>query len=189
PASSKGLKNIFVTNGYITPEALDIISPYLDGANVDLKYFSDKSYQKVCGGRLDPVLETIKKMKDLGIWVEVTTLIIPGENDSNGELTNIAEFIYSVDSAMPWHISAFTPRYKYSDRRATGIELLRKAQKIGRAAGLKYIYMGNITAEPDTLCPSCGESLISRSGFRVKTNNIKSGKCAGCGQNIEGVWE
>ncbi len=187
-ASQRGLKNIFVTNGYITPRALEMASPYLDGANVDLKYFSDNSYRKVCGGSLEPVLETIKKMKELGIWVEITTLIIPGENDSGRELTQIAEFIYSVDPAIPWHISAFTPQYKYSDHNATGIELLRKAENIGSRAGLKYIYMGNVMAEPDTVCPSCKKSLISRSSFRVKANNIKSGNCVSCGENIEGVW-
>jgi pyruvate formate lyase activating enzyme len=188
-AAERGLKNIFVTNGYIKPEALDMIAPYLDGANVDLKYFSDKSYKKICGGSLSPVLRAIEKMKELGIWVEVTTLIIPGDNDSAEELFQIAEFIYSVDPAMPWHISAFTPRYKYSGRKATGIDILRKAEQIGKDAGLKYIYLGNITGEPGTLCPSCKRSLLSRNNYSITIDNIKSGRCLNCGTQIEGVWK
>ncbi|MDA3793118.1 MAG: AmmeMemoRadiSam system radical SAM enzyme [Elusimicrobia bacterium] len=188
-AAERGLKNIFVTNGYIKPEALDMIAPYLDGANVDLKYFSDKSYKKICGGSLSPVLRAIEKMKELDIWVEVTTLIIPGDNDSAEELFQIAEFIYSVDPAMPWHISAFTPRYKYSGRKATGIDILRKAEQIGKDAGLKYIYLGNITGEPGTLCPACKRSLISRNNYSITIDNIKSGRCLNCGTQIEGVWK
>ena len=143
-ARARNIKNIFVTNGFMTGEALDLISPCLDAANVDLKSFSDDFYKKYCGARLEPVLESVRKMKDLGIWVEITTLIIPTLNDSDAELTRIAEFIRSVGTETPWHISRFHPQYEMTTLPPTPLSTLHRAADIGRAAGLKYVYTGNV---------------------------------------------
>jgi len=142
-AHKRGLKNIFVTNGFMTEECLEMIKPYLDAANIDLKSFSDRTYRNKMGGRLKPVLSNIKFMKDLGIWIEVTTLVIPGINDSDKELKNIADFLADLDSGIPWHISAYYPTYK-SDIPPTKKEKIEKAIVIGKEAGLKYVYGGNI---------------------------------------------
>jgi pyruvate formate lyase activating enzyme len=143
-AKERGLSNIYVTNGYISKEALDKISPYLDAANIDLKSFSDKFYKDVCHARLDPVLDTIKRMKSLGIWVEVTTLLISGLNDSEEEIGRIADFIAEVSSEIPWHISRFHPDYRLQEIDHTPIESMEKAKQIGLAAGLKHVYLGNV---------------------------------------------
>jgi len=142
-AKGKNLKNIFVTNGFMTKECLEMIEPYLDAANIDLKSFSDETYKNKMGGRLKPVLDNIKLMKDLGIWIEVTTLIIPGLNDSDKELRGIAEFLVEIDPGIPWHISAYFPTYK-SKIPPTGSDIINKALKIGKDSGLKYVYGGNI---------------------------------------------
>ncbi|MBU1006030.1 MAG: AmmeMemoRadiSam system radical SAM enzyme [Candidatus Omnitrophica bacterium] len=142
-AKDAGLANIFVTNGYMTREALEMISPYLDAANVDLKSFRDDFYRNMCGACLEPVLDTIKRMKDLGIWMEITTLLVTGANDSDEELTDIAGFIAGVDPEMPWHISRFHPDFKYTDSPPTPAETLKRARDIGRRAGLKNIHLGN----------------------------------------------
>ncbi len=141
---AEGLKNIFVTNGFMTREALETISPYLDAANVDLKSFSDSFYRKQCKGRLEPVLETIRLMKRLGIWVEVTTLVIPAENDSEAELRQIADFLASVSREIPWHISRFHPDYKMTDHDATPRDTLSLAAELGSSAGLTSVYIGNV---------------------------------------------
>jgi pyruvate formate lyase activating enzyme len=143
-AHKEGLKNVFVTNGFMTAEALDAIEPYLDAANVDLKSFRDEFYRRVCKGRLEPVLEAIAGLKERGIWVEVTTLIVPGENDSEEELRDIAEFISGVSPEIPWHISRFYPQYEYGDSEATPLETLWKAEAIGREAKLRHIHLGNV---------------------------------------------
>jgi pyruvate formate lyase activating enzyme len=183
------MKNVFVTNGYMTADAIRMISPYLDAANVDLKFFSDESYKKICGGRLQPVLDSIKTMKDEGIWVEVTTLIIPGKNDSDEELKKIAAFLAGIDEEMPWHISRFFPQYKYDDVLPTPIERINTAVQIGKEEGLKYIYPGNVSGEVDTMCPSCKKNIIRRSIFTVEEKNIENGKCGYCGAVIKGVWK
>jgi len=139
-----GLKNIFVTNGFLTREALETISPYLDAANVDLKSFSDSFYRKHCKGRLDPVLETIRLMKELGVWVEVTTLVIPSENDSEEELRQIANFLSSIAREIPWHISRFHPDYRMTDRENTPRDTLSLAADIGYSAGLTSVHIGNV---------------------------------------------
>src|SRR3972149_3494203 len=136
-ANKKGIKNVFVTNGYMTKEALTLIKPYLDGANVDLKFFNEKMHQKICGAKVSHVLDTIKLMREYNIWVEVTTLIIPTLNDSDDELKQIAEFVYSVGPEIPWHISAFYPTYKLKDKPRTPAATLKKARKIGFDAGLR----------------------------------------------------
>lgn len=143
-ARTKGLKNVFVTNGYSNPEPTRMIAPYLDAANIDLKSFSDDYYKKYCGGRLQPVIDTIKLMRKLKIWIELTTLIIPGLNDSDEELTKIASFIKEVGADIPWHVSAFRPMNKLLDRPATPRETVLKAREIGLEAGLKYVHTGNI---------------------------------------------
>ncbi len=188
-AQKKGIKNIFVTNGYITPEALKEIAPYIDAANIDLKGFTEEFYREVCGAKLKPVLESIKLYKKLGIWIEVTTLIIPGYNDDEEQLRGIARFIKSVGEEIPWHVTRFHPEYKLMSVPSTPVETLRKARDIGREEGLLYIYIGNVLGEGEnTHCHSCGELLIERHGFDILKYSIEEGKCPRCGVKIHGVW-
>jgi pyruvate formate lyase activating enzyme len=185
-----GLKNVFVTNGYMSSEALHRIHPYLDAANVDLKAFSEDFYKTYCGAKLSAVKETLVLMKRLGILVEVTTLLIPGLNTDSGELKQLAAFIAgSLGTDTPWHISRFHPTYRLTDRPPTPVDTLIKARKIGIEAGLKYVYMGNVPGEngENTSCPACGKNLIDRWGFRVKKNRIKNGACPACGHVIVGI--
>ncbi len=190
-ACKKGLKNNFVTNGYMTAETLDMVAPYLDGANVDLKSFSDAFYKKVCGARLKPVLESIHKMHAEGIWVEVTTLIIPTLNDAEDELREIARFLLSVSPTIPWHVSAFYPTYRMMDKPRTSPEIIRRAREIGLEEGLRYVYTGNIPGEEgeNTTCYHCQKALIRRWGYQITENSITEGKCPYCGTSIEGVWQ
>jgi len=188
-AHQQGIKNNFVTNGFISKEAIKLISPYLDAANVDLKSFGDDFYKKFCGARLQPVLDSLKLMKELGIWVEVTTLIIPTLNDSAEELKSIAEFILGLGQETPWHISRFYPHYKMADLPPTPVETLHKAREIGKKVGLNYVYSGNVPGDEgeNTFCPHCGKKVISRYGFQTLKNYIKQGKCPYCGTKIAGV--
>jgi pyruvate formate lyase activating enzyme len=190
-ARTKGLKNNFVTNGYMTAEALDMIAPFLDGANVDLKSFSEAFYKKVCGAKLKPVLESITRMHALGIWVEVTTLIIPTLNDTEGELREVARFLLSVSPAIPWHVSAFYPTYRMMDKPRTAPEIIRRAREIGLEEGLRYVYTGNIPGEEgeNTSCYHCKKVLIKRWGYQITENSVTGGKCPHCGTPIEGVWQ
>ncbi|MFA6170372.1 MAG: AmmeMemoRadiSam system radical SAM enzyme [Candidatus Margulisiibacteriota bacterium] len=191
-AKTRGLRNVFVTNGFINRAPLEMVAPYLDAANVDLKSFRDEYYRKICGGRLAPVLETLKLMKQLRIWVELTTLLVPGLNDSDQELTELAAFIKNeLGEETPWHLSAFFPTYKLVDLPPTPETTLRRARDIGLAAGLKYVYTGNlpIAEAEDTFCPQCKEPLITRSGFSVLSNLIDGETaCPKCGRPIAGVW-
>jgi len=188
-AAGAGLKNVFVSNGYITPEALREIKPYLHAANIDLKGYTDEFYKKICGSRLQPVLDSIRLYQELGIWIEITTLVIPGHNDSDEELNGIARFIRSVGENIPWHVSRFHPTYKLTDQPITPLKTLKRAREIGFDAGLRYVYEGNIPGEgEDTLCWSCRKTLIKRIGFSVLENMIKDGKCGYCGAPIAGVW-
>ncbi|MCX7817152.1 MAG: AmmeMemoRadiSam system radical SAM enzyme [Syntrophales bacterium] len=189
-AAKRGLKNVFVTNGYMTHEALETIAPVLHGANVDLKSFQEEFYIKQCGAKLSPVLDSLKKMKELGIWVEVTTLIIPGLNDSKEELRKIAEFVLSLGRETPWHVSRFYPRYKVLDKHPTPIETVYKALKIGRDVGLKYVYSGNIPGGEgeDTFCANCGKTLVSRYGYLIKGYYVKDGRCSYCGETLDGIF-
>jgi pyruvate formate lyase activating enzyme len=188
-AKTEGLYNNFVTNGYMTKECLLMIKPYLDAANVDLKFFKDASYKKNCGGALQPVLNSIRLMHELGIWVEVTTLVVPGENDSEEELTGIAQFIADVDKNMPWHVSRFHPDYKFTDYGPTPEATLKKAQEIGERCGLTYIYVGNVVGfGNDTYCPGCKKLLIKREVFSILEYNIKSGRCAFCNAVSPGLF-
>ncbi|MBI5741248.1 MAG: AmmeMemoRadiSam system radical SAM enzyme [Nitrospirae bacterium] len=189
-AHEKGVKNIFVSNGYMGPEAIKLIAPYLDANNIDLKG-SDAFYRKICGARLEPVRNTIRLMKELGVWVEITTLIIPDLNDSDRDLTDIAEYIASIDPSMPWHISRFYPTYLLTDKPPTPIGTIERAYDIGRQKGLDHIYTGNIPADrakENTLCPSCKAVLIERRGFQVLQNRLRDGRCPQCGNGLKGVW-
>ncbi len=188
-AHDKGIKNIFVSNGYMTPEALEEISPYLDGINIDLKSFTEKFYKEICGGRLEPVLDNIRLAKGLGIWVEVTTLIIPTLNDSQDELRQIAEFLRDVDSNIPWHISQFYPTYQMINLPRTPVETLHMAREIGIETGLHYVYEGNVPGRgnENTYCHQCGELLIERWGYSIVKNTIKDGHCPSCQGFVAGV--
>jgi pyruvate formate lyase activating enzyme len=188
-AKKEGLKNVFVTNGYITEEALREIAPYLDAANIDLKSFSDSFYRKSCGARLQPVLDSIRLYKSLGIWIEITTLIIPTLNDSEEELRKIAQFIKEVGEDTPWHITQFYPTYKLIDKPRTPVTTLRKARDIGLETGLKYVYEGNVPGETgeNTYCPNCGKTLIRRLGYQIQENKIKDSACTYCGTKIDGL--
>jgi pyruvate formate lyase activating enzyme len=192
-AHRNGLKNIFVTNGYITEEALSFLLPYLDAANIDLKGFTDSFYREVVGGAvLGEVLESIRLHKRLGIWLEITTLIIPGLNDSDEELTAIARFIADeVGCDTPWHVSSFHPDYQMTDRSWTPLATVRRARQIGIAAGLRYVYEGNVPGDggENTLCPGCQALLVTRRGFSVHDNAVQDGKCPSCGFAVDGVWE
>ncbi|MDY6824440.1 MAG: AmmeMemoRadiSam system radical SAM enzyme [Thermodesulfobacteriota bacterium] len=190
-AREKGLKNLFVSNGYMTPEAIDMIAPYLDAANIDLKAFDDAFYQEHCGARFEPVKESLAHLKEKGVFVEVTTLLIPGMNDSAGEIEAAARFIADrLGAETPWHLSRFHPAYKMDDVSPTPVGTLTRAYDIGKAAGLKYIYIGNVPGHDgeNTYCAECGELVIERAGFfNVKTDKVKNGCCAYCGNILPGV--
>ncbi len=188
-AVKNGLKNVFVTNGYATEEAINDIAPFLHAANIDLKSMNDEFYKKNCGARLKPVLDSIKLHKKLGIWIEITTLIIPRLNDSVEELRNIAEFISSIGEEIPWHISRFYPAYMLIGHPPTPIETLRKAREIGVDSGLRYVYLGNVPGEREnTYCYSCGKLLVERNRYIVVRNMISKSRCSYCGAEIDGVF-
>ncbi|MBN2419985.1 MAG: AmmeMemoRadiSam system radical SAM enzyme [Deltaproteobacteria bacterium] len=188
-AKEMGLYNIFVTNGFMTSEALKMISPYLDACNVDLKSFSENFYSKTCQGHLKPVLRSIEEMKKLGIWLEITTLVIPDQNDSEKELSEIAEFIAGLDKNIPWHISRFHPDYEFMDRISTPLETIDRACAAGKTAGLKYIYKGNILGDvTETQCAKCGITLIRRTGFFVDMNIVEDAACPSCGEPVAGFF-
>jgi len=191
-ATEKGIRNVFVTNGYMTEEALQMIHPFLDAANVDLKAFTEDFYRTTCKAKLVHVKETLKRMKSLGIFVEVTTLIIPGLNDDKKELENLSAFLVeTLGPEIPWHISRFHPTYKLMDRPPTPVETLIRARDIGIKAGLKYVYTGNVPGESGekTFCDQCDHLLIDRWGFYVRDNRVKNGKCPKCGAVVDGVWD
>ncbi len=188
-ARDAGLANIYVTNGYMSEGMLKMLSPYLDGANVDLKSFREETYQRYIGGRLQPVLNNLKLLKKMGIWLEVTTLIIPGINDNADELRDIVGFIADeLSPDTPWHISRFFPAYKMKAQ-ITPLDTLERAKEIGLKAGLQYIYEGNIPNNEslNTYCPNCKKLLICRSGFIVSRNYIQDNCCPDCQTPIVGV--
>lgn len=188
-ASNKSIKNVFVTNGYTTRAALKTIKPYLHAANVDLKSFSDETYKKLCGARLEQVLDCIRSYKEFGIWIEITTLIIPEINDSESELKQIAEFIKSVGPEIPWHVSRFYPRYRLIDKPPTPVDTLKKAREIGISAGLRYVYEGNVPGEggENTYCFNCKKVLIKRYGYQIIENNVANSMCPACNTVIDGI--
>lgn len=191
-AKAKGLKNIWVTNGYLSDEAFKILKPYLDAVNIDLKGFTENFYRNITGSRLSVVKENIKKFVGTNIWTELTTLIIPGLNDSLEELSQIASFIASISLDIPWHLSAFYPAYKLSSLKPTPPSILKKAYTIGSRAGLHYVYTGNLSPSlsvENTFCPKCHFKLIERGGYIILSNNLVSNHCPNCGYKIAGVWE
>ena len=189
-AAANSIKNVFVSNGYLSESATRKIAPYLDAINIDVKAFEDDFYKKYCGAKLEPVLDCVRLMKELGIWVEVTTLVIPGLNDDEKSLTQTAEFLVSIDPAMPWHVTAFHPTYKMTDRPRTPVATLDQARKIGQEAGLYHVYEGNVPGSggESTYCPNCQRMVIRRYGFSIQENNLISGKCPDCATPVAGIW-
>ena len=189
-ARQHGLRNVAVTNGFTCEEPLRCLADVLDAANVDLKFFTERNYRRFSRGHLQPVLDSIHLYHQLGVWVEVTTLIIPGVNDSDDELRQIAQFIYDVGSEIPWHVSQFFPMHKMRDLQRTPVHTLHRARQLGLEVGLQYVYEGNIAGEgiDSTYCPCCGCELIRRTGFHVRFNKIAAGRCPKCNTAIPGVW-
>jgi pyruvate formate lyase activating enzyme len=194
-AHEAGIANVFVTNGYMTAEALDKIHPYLDAANIDLKAFRDETYRKLVGARLQPVLDSLVRMKQMGIWLEVTTLVITDLNDSDKELREIATFIRDqVGPDTPWHVSRYHPTYRY-DAPPTPLDRLVRAWEIGREVGLRYIFTGNVPGYmlpegvqgENTYCHVCSTRLIARQGYLIRHNYVQDGACPKCGTPVAGV--
>ena len=191
-ASQAGMRCVFVSNGNGTPEALDYLRPYLSGMKIDLKSMQDKNYRQL-GGVLKNVLDTIKRVNELGLWLEVVTLVVPGFNDSVAELWDAARFLASVSADIPWHVTAFHSDYKMNDTDNTPALSLLRAAEIGREAGLHYVYAGNLPGRVDeyetTFCPKCNTALVKRTGYLVHGVTITSqGTCPKCGMAIAGVW-
>ncbi len=190
-ATAAGLKNVFVTNGYMTAETLADIDGHLHAANVDLKSFSDTFYRELVGARLRPVLSTIRRLWESGVWVEVTTLLIPGKNDSEAELRAIAEFLVSVSADLPWHVSRFYPQYRLLDVPPTPLESVERAVRVGKEAGLRYVYAGNVPghSSESTRCPQCGRLLVRRAGLRTLEVGLGEGRCPACGYQVAGRFK
>lgn len=192
-AHERELGNVFVSNGFMTEEALgELISsgPLLDAINIDVKSISDDFYRKFCGARLEPVLEAVKTLWEVGVWVEVTTLVIPGYNDSEREFREIANFIASVDETLPWHVSGFYPTYKMTDASPTPSALLANARRWGLEEGLKHVYQGNRPGSggEDTYCAGCGARVVERHGYAIAENLLdEKGNCPECGAKTAGV--
>ncbi len=191
PAKEKGLKNIIVSNGFQSPDCLEEMNGYIDAANIDLKAFTDRFYQEHCGARLKPVLDNLVKIKAMNWWLEVTTLIIPGLNDSDEELEKMAGFIFNeLGPDTPWHISRFHPTFRMTDIQSTPVETLERAWTTGKEAGLKYVYTGNVPGHKaeNTFCPACQKQVISRMGFEIKRSHVNDMSCSFCGEHIAGIW-
>ena len=189
-AKANGLKTIMVSNGFMSPEFLHSMAKRIDAANIDLKGFTNEFYAKYCGGKLQPVLDNLKRIKDLGWWLEVTTLLIPRVNDSEEETGKIAEFIAKeLGTDTPWHISAFHGAAEMINHPSTSIETLERTWRAGSDAGLKHVYIGNVVSAvgAHTFCPECGAKLIERKGYRTR-KMFKGDECSQCGAKIAGVW-
>lgn len=192
-AKEQGLANIFISNGYMSGQAAERAAAgggkWLDAANIDIKAFSEKFYREICGAKLAPVLETVERLHSLGVWLEITTLIIPGLNDREQELRGLAKFIAAISPDIPWHLSAFHPAYKLTDAPCTPVDSLLQAREIGLSTGLHYVYLGNVQlpGASDTICPDCGEVLAVRSGLSGQQSRLVS-KCSSCGRVIPGRW-
>lgn len=188
-AHEEGLKNVYISNGFETTATFDLLTGNIDAMNIDLKAFTEKFYKTLCKGRLQPVLENIRRAFEMGIWVEVTTLLIPGENDSEPEIRDIASFIASVSKDIPWHISRFFPAYKMMDKPPTPLVKIDRAFEIGREVGLHFVYTGNVPFESNTtFCPQCGKNMIVRHAYSLTKMQIESGCCPYCGTKIAGVF-
>ena len=190
-AHQKGIKNVYVSNGFMTAEALDLLIPYLDGINVDLKGFNERLYREYCGARLAPIKRNIAHLvQETDVWTEVTTLVIPELNDSDTELRSVAEWLVSIDPGIPWHVTAFYPTHQLRDRDRTPPQTLKRAYQIGKEAGLQYVYVGNLPdpTRENSYCPNCETLLIKRAGYRTRTYWSEPGRCPQCGTKIPGVW-
>lgn len=188
-AKKRGLKNVYISNGFESKEAIELLGNKIDAMNIDLKSFSDKFYRRLCKGRLEPVLETIRAAHQKGIWIEITTLIIPGENDSEEEIRAMANFVASVSKDIPWHLSRFFPTYKMNHLLPTPLKTLDKARRIGLEEGLHYVYIGNTPVEQNvTYCSKCGQKLIVRNRFDLTHIHLKEGHCPQCGEPLPGVF-
>jgi pyruvate formate lyase activating enzyme len=189
-AQARGLKNVFVSNGYMTPALLDQMGGLIDAINVDLKAGRGQFYHKISGAALEPVLANLKHIQQLGIWLEVTTLVIPGLNDSDDELRWMATYLHDeLGPDVPWHVSRFYPNYEMADALPTSTTTLARAADIGHQAGLRYVYVGNLpgTQSENTFCPQCGAPVITRLGFQVRKKALRGGHCAACGGAISGA--
>jgi pyruvate formate lyase activating enzyme len=189
-AREAGIRNLFITDGYATPEAVELLAGMLDAANVDLKAFDDAFYRRLCGARLAHVLDAIVAMRRAGIWLEITTLVIPGRNDSDGELRALTGWIMdTLGPDTPWHVSRFFPAHLMADVQPTPLETLARAAAIGRAAGLRHVYVGNAPelGMEDTRCTGCERILIERRGYRSRSHLTAAGTCPGCGRPLEGI--
>ncbi len=189
-ARRRGIRTAFVSSGFETTEALNTMAPYLDAINVDLKAFRDETYRRVIGGRLRPVLRNIEHLAASDVWVEVTTLIVPGMNDSDEELREAAAFLAGVSPDLPWHVTAFHPDHLMRDRPPTPVPTLLRAREIGLEAGLRYVYLGNVSGPElqSTACPDCGRVLVARNWYAVEQRWERPGQCP-CGTRIPGVWD
>ena len=188
-ARERGLGNTFVSNGFISEAPLRELAGVLDAANIDLKFFKEETYRRISRARLQPILEAIRLYHELGVWLEVTTLIIPDINDSDEELTQIAEFIASISPAIPWHVSRYYPAYRMWEHAPTTVHTLRRARDIGLGCGLRYVYEGNVPGEggENTYCHHCKALLIERYGFVVRNNRVRDGRCPDCGAGVDGI--
>jgi len=190
-AKARGLTTAYISNGNATPEVLNYLRPWVDLYKVDLKGFDDKHYRKL-GGVLQTVKDTIARLVDMGFWLEVVTLIVPGFNDSDEELSAIAQFLASVSVDIPWHVTAFHPDYKMADSEFTAATTLLRAAASGHAAGLRYVYAGNIPGRVEgyenTYCPQCHAAVIERCGYRIVRIHLAGDRCANCGTTIPGKW-
>ncbi len=188
-AREEGLKNVFVSNGYLTAKAIAAAVPFLDAINIDLKGITDHFYHEVVGATVAPVLDSIERFVAAGVWVEVTTLVIPTLNDQEEELRWTAEAIVGISPAIPWHVSRFHPSFRLLDLAVTPVETLENARRIGVEAGLRYVYLGNVPGEgEDTRCPECRKLVVKRIGFLVRENRLSDGRCPYCGAQVDGVW-
>jgi pyruvate formate lyase activating enzyme len=190
-AREKGLTTSYVSNGNATPEVLEYLLPWVDLFKIDLKGFTQKEYSRL-GGKLENVLETIRQVYRMGMWTEIVTLVVPGFNDSDEELTSIAESIASVSADIPWHVTAFHQDYKMTDAPPTSVRTLTRAASIGSTAGLRYVYAGNIPGQAgsleDTRCHACDTTVIQRRGFHVLSNTLRDGACPSCATPLPGRW-
>jgi pyruvate formate lyase activating enzyme len=188
-----GLATGFVSNGNGTPQVIDYLAPWIDLYKVDLKSFDDRQYRKL-GGRLQPILDTIRALHERGLWVEIVTLLVPGFNDSEREITGLTEFIVSVSPDIPWHVTAFHRDYRMQDPENTTAAQLMAAAAIGRRAGLKHVYAGNLPGRvgdlEDTRCSACGSILIERYGYLIRNYRVTAdGHCATCASPVAGRWD
>jgi pyruvate formate lyase activating enzyme len=189
-AREAGLANVWVSNGFFSREAADALLPLLDAINIDLKGITDEFYHHVVGGNVRPVLDSIERVHREGIWVEVTTLLIPGQNDADDELRWTAEAIAGISPSIPWHLSRFFPAFRLMQLPPTPIETLERARRIGRDIGLHYVYLGNVPGDgEETHCPSCGVVVVRRTGYFVWENQLSGGTCPSCGAPVDGVWD